>query len=49
MLRSTQENFYDVHRVNILKTLEHRIEVAKAKGEAQLVQKLEAERRYYTG
>lgn len=37
----------DAHRTNILKTLEHRLEVAKAQGKNALVAQLEAERSYY--
>jgi hypothetical protein len=37
-----------IHQANILKSLEHRLEVARAKGEQNLVLQLEAEKRYYT-
>lgn len=35
------------HRANIQKSLEHRIEVAKARGDEQLIRQLEVEARYY--
>ena len=37
-----------LHRANILKSLEHRLEVARSKGQNSLVQLLEAERSYYS-
>ncbi len=46
-----QEQLKDVallHRANILKSLEHRLEVARAKGKNHLVEQLEAEKSYYT-
>jgi hypothetical protein len=36
----------EVHRDNLRKNLEHRIEVARSKGDTNLVQMLEAEYRY---
>ncbi len=36
-----------VHRENLLKTLDRRIEAAKSRGDTALVQQLEAERNYY--
>lgn len=42
-LEQTRQN----HRANLLKTLEKRLEIAKASGKSQLVNQLEAERRYY--
>ena len=41
-------DFTRLHRANILKSLEHRLEVARAKGQKSLVQQLEAERSYYS-
>ncbi|HIK36707.1 MAG: hypothetical protein NZ901_01210 [Geminocystis sp.] len=35
------------HRENLLRILDRRLEVAKAKGDTALVQQLEAERNYY--
>lgn len=35
------------HRDSILKSLDHRLEVAKANGQSDLIAQLEAERRYY--
>ena len=40
--RKTQE----AHRENIQKSLEHRLQVARAKGDEQLIRQLEAEMRY---
>lgn len=37
----------EAHRTNILKTLQHRLEVAKNQGKTALVAQLEAERSYY--
>ncbi|MGK7941182.1 MAG: hypothetical protein AB4062_13725 [Crocosphaera sp.] len=45
-----QQQLKDVarlHRANILKSLEHRLEVARARGESRLLQQLEAEKSYY--
>ncbi|MCG6136108.1 MAG: hypothetical protein MET45_15895 [Nostoc sp. LLA-1] len=42
-LRTAQET----HRVNIQKSLEHRLQVAKAKGDNQLIHQLEAEIQYF--
>lgn len=42
------ENARQAHRTNLLKTLEHRLEVAKANGQTALIEQLEAEKRYYT-
>ncbi|MEA5508568.1 hypothetical protein VB715_02205 [Crocosphaera sp. UHCC 0190] len=36
-----------VHRSNILKSLEHRLEIARAKGNESLIRQLEAEKTYY--
>ncbi|MGF1482378.1 MAG: hypothetical protein ACFB4I_23365 [Cyanophyceae cyanobacterium] len=35
------------HRANLLKSLEYRLEVARAKGDENLVRALQAERAYY--
>jgi hypothetical protein len=37
-----------MHRNNILKRLEHRLQVAHLKGEPNLICQLEAEKSYYT-
>ena len=37
----------EAHRVNIQKSLQHRLEVAKAKGDETLVRQLEAEMSYF--
>jgi hypothetical protein len=42
-LRKAQET----HRVNIQRSLEHRLQVAKAKGDDKLINQLEAEIRYF--
>ncbi|MDH6060416.1 hypothetical protein NWP17_08195 [Chrysosporum bergii ANA360D] len=36
------------HRMNIHKSLEHRLEVAKAKNDQQLIHQLEAEMKYFS-
>ncbi|WP_198649063.1 hypothetical protein [Cyanothece sp. BG0011] len=36
-----------LHRANILKSLEHRLQVARSKGQSALIEQLEAERSYY--
>jgi hypothetical protein len=40
--------YFETHRVNILKSLEHRLEVARAKGDRDLIRQLEAEKSYYS-
>jgi len=35
------------HRANIQKSLQHRLEVARAKGDESLIHQLEAEMNYY--
>ena len=42
-----KQDLTKVHQANILKSLEHRLEVARAKGEPNLIQQLEAEKRYF--
>lgn len=37
----------ETHRTNIQKSLEHRLEVARAKGDETLIRQLEAEYNYY--
>ncbi|MBE9167022.1 hypothetical protein IQ238_05550 [Pleurocapsales cyanobacterium LEGE 06147] len=41
------ETYFETHRVNLLKILEHRLEVARAKGDENLIRQLEAEKSYY--
>jgi hypothetical protein len=36
------------HRLNIQKSLEHRLQVARAKGDENLLRQLEAESKYYS-
>ncbi|MFB2898769.1 hypothetical protein ACE1CI_38135 [Aerosakkonemataceae cyanobacterium BLCC-F50] len=43
--REDLQRVADVHRANIQRRLEHRLEVARAKGDDNLVQMLEAEMR----
>ncbi|MBK1987838.1 hypothetical protein A0J48_009850 [Sphaerospermopsis aphanizomenoides BCCUSP55] len=38
----------EAHKQNIQKSVEHRLEVAKAKGDEKLVRQLEAEQAYYS-
>ncbi|RUR84609.1 hypothetical protein ACF3DV_20125 [Chlorogloeopsis fritschii PCC 9212] len=50
MKRNTQQRLQtavDVHRANILKSLEHRLQVAKTNGDENLLRQLEAEKTYY--
>jgi len=50
MNRNTQVNLKKIaetHRANIRKTLHHRLEVARAKGDENLVRQLEQEFNYY--
>ncbi|WP_178381615.1 hypothetical protein [[Phormidium ambiguum] IAM M-71] len=43
--REDLQRVADVHRANIQRRLEHRLEVARAKGDENLVRMLEAEMR----
>jgi hypothetical protein len=54
MNKNTQPSFqkefqiyFETHRINILKSLEHRLEVARAKGDKNLIRQLEAEKSHY--
>jgi hypothetical protein len=47
-MNNNQQEMQQTHRSFMLKTLDHRLEVARAKGQTNLVQQLEAERSYYT-
>ncbi len=50
-MTNNQKHLTDVarlHRANILKSLEHRLQIARAKGQSSLIQQLAAERIYYT-
>ncbi|MCX7595681.1 MAG: hypothetical protein N2235_18365 [Fischerella sp.] len=38
----------EVHRENIKKSLQHRLQVAKAKGDENLIRQLEAEMKYFS-
>lgn len=37
----------EAHRENIIRSLQHRLEVARAKGDENLIRQLEAEMRYF--
>ena len=41
------QNLAENHLNNIQKSLEHRLEVARAKGDKNLIAQLEAEQKYY--
>jgi len=41
------QNAAEAHRVNIQKSLEHRLQVARTKGDEKLIRQLEAEKSYY--
>ncbi len=50
MNRSMQERFNraaQTHRANIQRSLQHRLEVARAKGDESLIRQLQAEINYY--
>ena len=49
MNNNTQQRLQAVvnHRINIQRLLQHRLKVAKAKGDQALVRQLEAESNYY--
>ncbi len=50
MKRNTLQRFQEAaqnHRANIQRSLEHRLEVARAKGDENLIRQLEAEVNYY--
>lgn len=47
MVDKNQQQTKQTHQVNILQSLEHRLETARAKGDQDLIKKLEAEKRYY--
>lgn len=46
-LQGKAQKAAQTHRANIQKSLEHRLEVARAKGDENLVRQLEAEINYY--
>ncbi|WP_197480190.1 MULTISPECIES: hypothetical protein [unclassified Anabaena] len=37
----------DIHKENIKRNIEHRLQVAKSRGDERLIQQLEAEMRYF--
>ncbi|WP_161486826.1 hypothetical protein A5482_000140 [Cyanobacterium sp. IPPAS B-1200] len=45
--KNTAQQAKQAHRNTLLETLEHRLQVAKANGKNDLVNQLEAEKRYY--
>ena len=46
-IQQSLQNVGENHRANIQRSLEHRLEVAKAKGDKNLIAQLEAEQNYY--
>jgi hypothetical protein len=38
----------EVHRLNIKRSLEHRLEVARVRGDENLIRQLEAEMKYFS-
>ena len=46
-MQQTLQNVAETHRTNIQKSLEHRLEVARAKEDKNLIAQLEAEQNYY--
>lgn len=46
--QEAEKKFHQAHRQNVLKSLEHRLKVAKASGNEYLVQQLEAEMEHYS-
>jgi hypothetical protein len=47
IMNNNQQEMQQIHRTFMLKTLDHRLEVARAKGQINLIEQLEAEKRYY--
>ena len=48
MAEKNQQQAKQTHQVNILQSLEHRLATARTKGDKDLIEKLEAEKRYFT-
>ncbi|MBR8827372.1 MAG: hypothetical protein DSM107014_05615 [Gomphosphaeria aponina SAG 52.96 = DSM 107014] len=46
-MRNNKTDIREAHNASLLKTLEHRLEVARRNGDTRLVQQLEAEKSYY--
>jgi hypothetical protein len=46
-IHSKAKQAAEVHRASIRKSLQHRLEVARAKGDESLIRQLEAEINYY--
>lgn len=46
-MTKNQQDAKQAHRLNMINSLEHRISVARAKGDQELIEKLEAEKRQY--
>ncbi|MGK7900769.1 MAG: hypothetical protein AB4352_05030 [Hormoscilla sp.] len=46
MNRQTRQKLAQVHRDNLQKNLQHRLEVARSKGDENLIRMLEAEANY---
>ncbi len=47
MTSNKQQDITQIHRTNMIRSLNHRLEVARQRGNSQLIEQLEAERRYY--
>ncbi|MGV2826951.1 arginine synthesis PII-interacting regulator PirA [Myxosarcina sp. GI1(2024)] len=45
-MKNTDLEFKQIHRANIIKNIEHRLEVARNANNIQLIEQLEAEKRY---
>lgn len=47
MTTNNQLDIHQIHRINMLRSLNHRLEVARQRGNTQLIEQLEAEKNYY--
>lgn len=47
MTTNNLQDINQIHRINMLRSLNHRLEVARQRGNAQLIEQLEAEKLYY--
>jgi hypothetical protein len=47
-MTKNQQDAKQAHHLNMINSLEHRLSVARAKGDRDLIEKLEAEKRQYT-
>ncbi|MBE9169337.1 hypothetical protein IQ238_18025 [Pleurocapsales cyanobacterium LEGE 06147] len=46
-MKNNRQDIKQAHRANILKSIEHRLEVAKNARNIRLIEQLEAEKRYF--